>query len=43
MAMRRLTRIRRFRYYPLRIVDGRIEVALPPPLDHLEPDVIADA
>jgi 3-phenylpropionate/trans-cinnamate dioxygenase ferredoxin subunit len=27
---RRLTRVRRLRYYPLRIVDGRIEVALPP-------------
>jgi nitrite reductase/ring-hydroxylating ferredoxin subunit len=27
---RRLTRVRRFRYYPLRISDGRIEVALPP-------------
>jgi nitrite reductase/ring-hydroxylating ferredoxin subunit len=26
---RRLTRVRRFRYFPLRIVDGRIEVALP--------------
>jgi nitrite reductase/ring-hydroxylating ferredoxin subunit len=26
---RRLTRVRRFRYYPLRIEDGRIEVALP--------------
>jgi hypothetical protein len=26
---RRLTRIRRFRYYPVRIVDGRIEVAIP--------------
>jgi nitrite reductase/ring-hydroxylating ferredoxin subunit len=26
---RRLTRIRRFRYFPVRIVDGRIEVALP--------------
>ena len=26
---RRLTRVRRFRYYPLRIVDGAIEVALP--------------
>jgi 3-phenylpropionate/trans-cinnamate dioxygenase ferredoxin subunit len=26
---RRLTRVRRFRYYPLRIRDGRIEVALP--------------
>jgi nitrite reductase/ring-hydroxylating ferredoxin subunit len=28
-AARRLTRVRRFRYYPVRIVDGRIEVALP--------------
>ena len=26
---RRLTRIRRFRYYPLRISGGRIEIALP--------------
>ncbi len=26
---RRLTRVRRFRYYPLRIVDGTIEVRLP--------------
>jgi nitrite reductase/ring-hydroxylating ferredoxin subunit len=26
---RRLTRVRRFRYFPLRVVDGRIEVALP--------------
>ena len=26
---RRLTRVRRFRYYPLRIVEGRIEVAIP--------------
>ena len=26
---RRLTRIRRFRYYPVRIRDGQIEVALP--------------
>ena len=26
---RRLTRVRRFRYYPVRIVDDRIEVALP--------------
>lgn len=26
---RRLTRVRRFRYYPVRIVDGRIEVAVP--------------
>lgn len=28
---RRLTRVRRFRYYPVRVVDGRIEVALPTP------------
>jgi len=27
---RRLTRVRRFRYYPVRIVDDQIEVALPP-------------
>jgi nitrite reductase/ring-hydroxylating ferredoxin subunit len=26
---RRFTRVRRIRYYPVRIVDGRIEVALP--------------
>lgn len=26
---RRLTRVRRLRYYPLRIVNGRIEIALP--------------
>jgi nitrite reductase/ring-hydroxylating ferredoxin subunit len=26
---RRLTRVRRFRYYPVRIVGGRIEVAVP--------------
>ena len=26
---RRQTRVRRFRYYPVRIVDGRVEVALP--------------
>jgi nitrite reductase/ring-hydroxylating ferredoxin subunit len=26
---RRLTRVRRLRYYPVRIVDGRIEVGLP--------------
>ena len=26
---RRLTRVRRFRYYPLRIVDGILEVAVP--------------
>jgi nitrite reductase/ring-hydroxylating ferredoxin subunit len=28
---RRLTRVRRIRYYPLRVVDGVIEVAVPPP------------
>ena len=28
---RRLTRVRRFRYFPLRVRDGRIEVALPAP------------
>ena len=28
---RRMTRIRRFRYYPVRVVEGRIEVALPHP------------
>jgi 3-phenylpropionate/trans-cinnamate dioxygenase ferredoxin subunit len=28
---RRLTRVRRFRYYPVRIVDDRIEVAVRPP------------
>lgn len=27
---RRFTRVRRLRFYPVRIVDGRIEVALPP-------------
>ena len=27
---RRLTRVRRLRFYPVRIVEGRIEVALPP-------------
>jgi nitrite reductase/ring-hydroxylating ferredoxin subunit len=27
---RRLTRTRRLRYYPVRVVEGRIEVALPP-------------
>ena len=26
---RRLTRVRRFRYYPVRVRDGRIEIALP--------------
>ena len=26
---RRLTRVRRLRYYPVRVLDGRIEVALP--------------
>jgi 3-phenylpropionate/trans-cinnamate dioxygenase ferredoxin subunit len=29
---RRLTRVRRFRYYPVRVHDGSIEVALPPAL-----------
>lgn len=29
MEARRLTRVRRFRYYPVRIVDGMIEVAVP--------------
>jgi nitrite reductase/ring-hydroxylating ferredoxin subunit len=28
---RRLTRVRRIRYYPVRIVDGVIEVAVPRP------------
>jgi naphthalene 1,2-dioxygenase system ferredoxin subunit len=27
---RRLTRVRRLRFYPLRIADGRIEIAFPP-------------
>jgi 3-phenylpropionate/trans-cinnamate dioxygenase ferredoxin subunit len=27
---RRLTRVRRLRYYPVRVIDGRIGVALPP-------------
>ena len=27
---RKLTRIRRFRYYPVRVVEGMIEVAIPP-------------
>ena len=26
---RRLTRVRRLRYYPVRIVEGRVEVAVP--------------
>jgi len=26
---RRVTRVRRLRYYPLRIVDGRVEIAIP--------------
>ena len=26
---RRLTRVRRFRYYPLRVVDGTLEIAIP--------------
>jgi 3-phenylpropionate/trans-cinnamate dioxygenase ferredoxin component len=32
---RRLTRVRRFRYYPVRIVDGWIEVAIPAEPDRL--------
>jgi hypothetical protein len=36
---RRLTRIRRFRYYPVRVVDGRIEVAL---LAHAEGPIVPD-
>ena len=28
---RRLTRVRRFRYYPVRLVEGRIEVGVPNP------------
>lgn len=28
---RRLTRVRRFRYYPVRVTDGRIEAAIPTP------------
>lgn len=28
---RRLTRVRRLRFYPVRVVDGRVEVALPRP------------
>jgi nitrite reductase/ring-hydroxylating ferredoxin subunit len=28
---RRLTRVRRLRYYPVRVVEGQIEIALPPP------------
>ncbi len=40
---RRLTRIRRFRYYPVRVLDDRIEIALPPgaggpPVPHLHLD-----
>jgi nitrite reductase/ring-hydroxylating ferredoxin subunit len=27
---RRLTRVRRFRYYPVRVVAGQVEIALPP-------------
>lgn len=33
---RRLTRVRRFRYFPLRIEDGRIEVALPTDLGDID-------
>jgi len=44
---RRLTRIRRLRYYPVRIRDGSIEIALPPgaagpPLPHLHLDGATD-
>ena len=28
---RRLTRVRRLRYYPVRVVDGMIEIAIPLP------------
>jgi len=41
---RRLTRIRRLRYYPVRIVDGRIDIALPAgegPIVAAEPGEIA--
>ena len=34
---RRLTRVRRLRYYPVRVVDGRIEVALPEVAGGAEP------
>jgi nitrite reductase/ring-hydroxylating ferredoxin subunit len=34
---RRFTRVRRLRYYPVRIVGGRIEVALPPVLTSRPP------
>jgi 3-phenylpropionate/trans-cinnamate dioxygenase ferredoxin subunit len=35
---RRLTRVRRLRYYPVRVTDGRIEIALPvPPTEADEP------
>jgi hypothetical protein len=30
---RRLTRVRRLRYYPVRIAQGRIEIAVPVPGD----------
>ena len=34
---RRLTRVRRFRYYPVRIAGGRIEVAVPPQGEETNP------
>ncbi len=34
---RRLTRVRRFRYYPVRIADGWIEIVIPPGLDAVVP------
>jgi nitrite reductase/ring-hydroxylating ferredoxin subunit len=37
---RRLTRVRRLRYYPVRIVDGRIEVSVP---DEMPTSLTADA
>jgi nitrite reductase/ring-hydroxylating ferredoxin subunit len=33
---RRLTRVRRFRYFPVRIVDGHVEVALPEDLGDID-------
>jgi 3-phenylpropionate/trans-cinnamate dioxygenase ferredoxin subunit len=44
---RRLTRIRRFRYYPVRVREGSIEIALPvgaggPPVPHLHLDGTTD-
>lgn len=34
---RRLTRVRRFRYYPIRVVGGRIEIAIPPGVEGVGP------